>query len=171
MPPMNTFACFPNLPRELQQAIWSFACMGEPYGGPRIHRIAPDPVNCSRTISESARVQFSIIHQHPYPVPSLLHACRESRTAAIGVYALWPCANPDTWAKEGRSVYVNKAYDMFFFGDMACGGPHEFWFLHTIVNKSTRESKNASIRWGPFQSPSITPLEPDLLADFIQPDT
>jgi hypothetical protein len=56
---------------------------------------------------------------------------------------LWPCANPDTWAKEGRSVYVNKAYDMFFFGDMACGGPHELWFLHTIVNKSTRESKNA----------------------------
>jgi hypothetical protein len=38
---------------------------------------------------------------------------------------------------------VNKAYDIFFFGDMACGGPHEFWLLHTIVNKSKRESMDA----------------------------
>ncbi|KAH6667262.1 hypothetical protein B0J14DRAFT_187045 [Halenospora varia] len=124
-------------------AIWSCAYKGEPHGGPRIHRIAPDPVNCSRTVFESARVQFSIIHRHPYPVPSLLHACRDSRNAAIEVHALWPCANLDTCAKDERSIYVNKAYDIFFFGGMACGGPHEFWFLHTIVNKSTRESMNA----------------------------
>ncbi|KAH8651941.1 hypothetical protein BGZ60DRAFT_549610 [Tricladium varicosporioides] len=119
------------------------ACKGEPYGGPRIHRIAPDPVNCSRTVFGSAHVQFGIIHRHPYPVPSLLHACRDLWNAAIEVHALWPCANPDTCAKDERSIYVNKAYDIFFFADMACGGPHEFWFLHTIVNKSTRESMNA----------------------------
>ncbi|KAH8587501.1 hypothetical protein B0O99DRAFT_396533 [Bisporella sp. PMI_857] len=121
VPSANTFTCFPKLPPELRQVIWSFACKGEPLGGPRIHRIAPDPVNCSRSVWESARVQFSIIHQHPYPVPSLLHACRDSRNAAIEVHALWPCANPDTCAKYKRSIYVNKAYDIFFFGDMACG--------------------------------------------------
>jgi hypothetical protein len=66
MPPINTFVYFPNLPRELQQVIWSFGCREEPRGELRIYCISPYPVNYNRIVFESIGVQFSIIHQHLY---------------------------------------------------------------------------------------------------------
>ena len=135
MSPFTCFLPFAQLPHELQEEIWSFACIAVPAANPRIHRIAPTSREFAQTASLDS-VEINIIAQPPTPVPSLLHACRGSRKAALKVYELWHSVKLDSADVGDRKyIFVSKPHDIFYFGQQAGDAhPENYWFLYTLVS-------------------------------------
>ncbi len=99
----------------------------------RILRIAADASGYLRSDTDADDVALSIIYgkgSRICLVPSLFHTCRYSRALSKKAYTLWPCANPVTYSRNGANIYVNKAHDIFYFGDREV---EDFWLLDATM--------------------------------------
>lgn len=111
----------------------------------RILRIAADPPGFLRTETDADNVALSIIYSKGSRlclVPSLFHTCRYSRALSKKAYTLWPCANPVTYGRNGANIYVNKAHDIFYFGDRQVD---DFWLLDATMVEALDEVDGTAI--------------------------
>lgn len=124
--PLIAFRIFGNLPVEVIEEIWSFACHQEAFARAFIVRIAPDPLYGLRKI-EHAKIR--VLCPEPCAVPAMLQVCKSARKVALKHWSLWPCASLSTNDPDGTNVYVNKTHDTFYFG---ASEPTKFWFLNCL---------------------------------------
>jgi hypothetical protein len=80
-PHLRTFTCFPRLPLELQRMVWGFALPA-----PRTITIISTDFTIRDAKGWTVR-KYCVAHNAP-SVPSLLHACQESRKVALKTYHL-----------------------------------------------------------------------------------
>lgn len=131
------------LPLELQRLIWQFATIVLARNDRRTIYIAPDLQSTYDPDTDSGSWIFPPGHEdgrllalpEPYPIPSLLAVCQESRTAALQEYTTWEIADPTTFSPTQKRVYINMACDTISFppssnwGDFAVLGMLgiDFW--------------------------------------------
>ncbi|KAF8862233.1 hypothetical protein BDZ45DRAFT_739536 [Acephala macrosclerotiorum] len=92
--PIKPFPRFQNLPVELQDYIWAFACQA-----PRIVQVAPRPANQRR-----APLLLEVTNRR---VPAVFHVSHSSRTMALKSYSNLRL----TRKKAPTLAYVNNEFD------------------------------------------------------------
>ncbi|KAE8451999.1 hypothetical protein EG329_002164 [Mollisiaceae sp. DMI_Dod_QoI] len=124
------FTLFPQLPPELRLRIWFFALPRQ-----RLVELKEDTTQPSYfPIAISERFIESVYS--PTPVPSILHACKESRAEGLRHYKL---TFRNQWGPTGTGrIYFDASVDILF---MNCHGFPKFSFMD-LLNMFT---DNASI--------------------------
>jgi hypothetical protein len=116
--------------------IWFFASL-QP--SPRVLRIAPDPGsqykttkvrNTASNLTALDGPRMELLPGQPISIFSLFSVCRDARTAALKEYTTWEKSNPKPFSRIRKTVFVNKAYDVFYFDNYYT----RYWFLDLLCH-------------------------------------
>jgi hypothetical protein len=77
-------------------------------------------------------------------ISPLFSVCRDTRTAALKEYTAWEKPNPKLFSRTRKTVYVNKAFDIFYFENYyTC-----YWFLDLLChNKEVLPREQSALQY------------------------
>jgi len=73
---------------------------------------------------------MELLPGQPIPIFSLFSVCRDARAVALKEYTAWEKPNPKPFSRTRKTVYVNKAYDVFYFDEYYM----RYWFLDLLCH-------------------------------------
>jgi hypothetical protein len=126
----KTFTCFPKLPPEMQNAVWSWAAVIVPASSRHTFWVAHDDENevCDDSCCQAQSRELRIAPDETFSVPSLLITCRDSRAKALPEYTRWGIADVNGPDKPIPGVaFIHKSFDTVYFRGMS-----EFYFLQLV---------------------------------------